>query len=413
MPRKRLNLGVKQNYSREALQKAIDEVKEKRCTMRKASETYKVPLSTLCDNVNGKSQTNKIGAKPKLSLETEELLADYFAKLIQGGFAPTFNHVNKIIGDFLFKNNLQHLFKNGCPGRDWYYEFKKRWRAKFDNETVCSLETAQERPGVGTNCEVNTREKLLAFFSLVSKHYASFTNEPQHIWCLDEVSLALNRSDTKILHKRSSKATSKRMSQQSASNRGDEEEEKSFFTLVTCFNAAGDYLPPFIIFKSKTVTFGELKHKRLSGAQFATSPSGWMEKEQFVYWFREMFVENLMKKASTTSGTGTRPNLLFLESCAFNITIELLKLALENEINFLFIPQNCSNVPLNPAEVGLHRHVKIIWHKILDKYANKTHLKLINRQHLPYLLSKMMEKVFTKVNSQLVNKPNQIYFKGV
>jgi hypothetical protein len=107
MPRKRINLGLKQRYGHEALLKAVEDVRNKKYTMRKASEIYKVPLSTLCDNVNGKSQSNKIGAKPKLNTQTEEILADYFSQLIQSGFNPTYNHVNRIISEFLVEHNLR------------------------------------------------------------------------------------------------------------------------------------------------------------------------------------------------------------------------------------------------------------------------------------------------------------------
>ena len=107
MPRKRINLGLKQRYGHDALLQAVDDVRNKRCTMRKASEIYKVPLSTLCDNVNGKSQSNKIGAKPKLSPQIEEILADYFASLIQTGFNPTYNHVSRIIADYLNTHGMR------------------------------------------------------------------------------------------------------------------------------------------------------------------------------------------------------------------------------------------------------------------------------------------------------------------
>lgn len=108
MPRKRINLGLKQKYGQEALLQAVEDVRTRKYTMRKASEIYKVPLSTLCDNVNGKSKSNKIGAKPKLTPQIEELLADYFATLIHtGSFNPTYNHVSRVISDYLHKHQMR------------------------------------------------------------------------------------------------------------------------------------------------------------------------------------------------------------------------------------------------------------------------------------------------------------------
>lgn len=227
MPRKRLNQGLKQRYSPEALQKAVEMVREKRCTMRKASEIYKVPLSTLCDNVNGKSQTNKIGAKPKLSAEIEETLANYFGKLVLGGFNPTYGHVNKIIADFLRKQNMSHLFKNGCPGRDWFYEFKKRWAHKFlvsdgggvggdggqhfevdVNNNMMMIESSgvdNLNDSIISAAVVNNQqEKINSFYGLVCKHYETFDygSRPENVWTLDECAFTLDCNESIVMQKK-------------------------------------------------------------------------------------------------------------------------------------------------------------------------------------------------------------------
>lgn len=59
-------------------------------------------------------------------------------------------------------------------------------------------------------------------------------------------------------------------------------------TCVCCFNAAGMYIPPILIFKRMRFK-DELKEGAPPGTEFTCSESGWITSELFVKW-RKHFI---------------------------------------------------------------------------------------------------------------------------
>ena len=73
--------------------------------------------------------------------------------------------------------------------------------------------------------------------------------------------------------------------------------EKTYYTVNSCCSAAGEYMPPYILFKAKSNRFVySWVNDGPNGALYNTSPSGWMEVDQFNAWFNE-FV-NFVSKCS-------------------------------------------------------------------------------------------------------------------
>lgn len=73
------------NYTHENLQKAVNDVKSHRKTLREAAECYGIPKSTLYDKVKG-IKTKKHGGQTKLSELDEKKLVDGIITLSEWGF---------------------------------------------------------------------------------------------------------------------------------------------------------------------------------------------------------------------------------------------------------------------------------------------------------------------------------------
>ena len=105
------------------------------------------------------------------------------------------------------------MFKNGCPGRDWYYEFKKRWRHKFEGNSSSptsqnqqtSVSSTDENTPVNSSSEAREEkndnsseyeEKMDSFVASLTRYFSSFdySTRPENIWTLDEISLSLECS---------------------------------------------------------------------------------------------------------------------------------------------------------------------------------------------------------------------------
>ena len=96
----------------------------------------------------------------------------------------------------------------------------------------------------------------------------------------------------------------------------------------------------------------EWKENGPEGAVYSTSPSGWMETENFLCWFNEVFLAN------TRHLNGNR--LLFLDGHVSHMSIELIQCAIENKVTILSIPAHTSHV-LQPLDVGVFKEVKSHW----------------------------------------------------
>lgn len=64
-------------YTEDDLTAAMPAVRQKRLSMKKASEDYHVPLTTLFDNLSGKSRKRTKGQERLLSDEEENALVNY------------------------------------------------------------------------------------------------------------------------------------------------------------------------------------------------------------------------------------------------------------------------------------------------------------------------------------------------
>lgn len=169
------------------------------------------------------------------------------------------------------------------------------------------------------------------------------------------------------------------------------------FTLVSCTNAAGECLPPFVVYKSKFPKYDKLvDNNRLPNSIFCSSPTGWLQSQHLLDWFRDSFLARVSSSTSTSIGGG--PKILLIDAATTDeLSMELVELATSNNVHLICIPSSSlSNDAslLSPIEAGVHRHVRSIWRKILEKYVLKTNATHISRNHLPYLLCKLYEKAF-------------------
>ena len=102
---------------------------------------------------------------------------------------------------------------------------------------------------------------------------------------------------------------------------------KIFTTSLIYGNAAGEILPLFIIYASKTLnplctTDGP------PGSKFAASDSGWITKSLFSQWFK-WFVGYT---------NDARPILLVMDNHTCHIRIEVIEMAKRNQILLLLLP---------------------------------------------------------------------------
>jgi transposase len=75
----------RQNYTSDLIQRALNDIENNGLSQRKTAEKYDIPLSTLNDAYNKVRSSHKIGRKPILSEEIEEILYQILIRLSDVG----------------------------------------------------------------------------------------------------------------------------------------------------------------------------------------------------------------------------------------------------------------------------------------------------------------------------------------
>ena len=118
-------------------------------------------------------------------------------------------------------------------------------------------------------------------------------------------------------------------------------EREKTHTVVTCVSASGFSIPPMIIYPRKRMT-AKLTEEALPGTLFDCSDNGWINQELYLRWFK-FFIANI---------PSARPVLLIQDGHGSHISLDVIRLARENDASFLCLPAHTTHL-LQPLDVGV------------------------------------------------------------
>lgn len=318
------------------MQKAIEAVRSKSLGYLAAAKRFSVPRATLfrlC-NTEGNPETvckTKLGKKPVLTPELENELVQYLLIMDQKFFGLTRRDVRSMAFQLARRNNLPHPFSllRESAGKDWFSSFMNRHKATLSLRKPTGTSIAR---AVGFN-----RENVTEFFDLLEKVMAENHYGPDRIYNVDESGLC-------IVQSRCPEVVSMRGKRQvgalTSAERG------SLVTIVLCMNAAGDFVPPMIIFPRKKSS-DQLKKGAPAGSLFAFHPSGWIQTDLFTKWF-DHFLEK-------TKPSATNPILLVLDGHHTHTrNLDVILKAKERFVTILCLPPHTTHKmqPLDKTVMG-------------------------------------------------------------
>nr|CAH7740421.1 unnamed protein product [Callosobruchus chinensis] len=223
-------------YSQSAIKNALYEIRENHLSIRKASEQFGVPRSTLQDIIKGKTLEDarkRTGPPPILTWEGEEKIAKWVVEIAKCGFpikkSDFLSTVRKIAQDL----GKSALFKNKTPGQKWYLGFLKR-------HPEISLREAE---AINKARAVVTEESIRKWFSelqlfLMSNNLMEVMEDPTRIFNGDESGFSLCPKSGKVLAPKGFKNLYKITTGK----------EKENITVFMMFSADGAVCPPFVVF---------------------------------------------------------------------------------------------------------------------------------------------------------------------
>ncbi|KAF2891282.1 hypothetical protein ILUMI_14891 [Ignelater luminosus] len=166
--------------------------------------------------------------------------------------AYTAQQLQEAVEAYVKENGLKIPFKNSVPGDDYFVSFKRR--QGLSQKKLQAVEVVRKR---------NVDPFIIAkYFNLLKEVTSNVP--PKRIYNIDEMSFSLDRSRVKLVSEKGKTA-----------HRVTAVPGKEHFSVLMGANAAGEKLPPLIIFKRKNwLAKKDDKYLRMS---YAAIQSGWME----------------------------------------------------------------------------------------------------------------------------------------
>ncbi|CAG4950882.1 unnamed protein product [Colias eurytheme] len=375
MPRKYYRKSLRAtNYTQEDLNAALESIAKGERSQYAAAKHYRIPVSTLNDRIKGKTRikSQTLGRPTAIPIEIEFRLANALIILEKWGFGLSRIEIINLVEEFIKLNGIATPFKNGRPGSDWLYNFRKRHGLSIKKPQPIEHVRRQMTDPFIIEEYFNLLEKVLLDLDLI--------NRPSQVWNLDETSVSLDPSKTKVVGKMGK-----------ASSRTTFGTGKENITVLTAVNANGAKLTPLIVFKGKYVWnqwIADVKNEYGFELAYAASKKGWMETDIFRNYMEKVFIPNLGDE---------RPVLLIYDGHGSHVDISVVELATRNGITILKLPPHTSHL-LQPLDVCVFKSFKTRWDaKLVDWQRHNVGVKLPKKE-----FSKLFAQIWHEINPEII-----------
>lgn len=376
MPRKyQSELGSRpyRNYSEENLQKALDAVKSG-MSKKQASKTFKIPRSTLINKVLGR-HVNDPGGQRVLSDDEEKTLTSTLASVANWGFPLTKDDIRSVVKKYLDRKGVTVFrFKDNYPGPDFVENFIKR--NNLSVRTASNITTSRAKVSA---------EDVRKFFDNVKGVLNNCS--PQNLYNYDETNVTDDPGSKKVLVPKGVRRVERVQSH-----------SKQSISLMVCGNAAGDLLPPMVVYKAQNM-YENWKSGGPPGTVYKNSVSGWFDMDLFEIWFMEVLVPHINK----TRVNDTDEVVVIGDNLASHFSPRVSDYANQNNIYLTPFPPNATHL-MQPLDVAVFAPMKRKWRSVLDSWKTEARVHTsIPKEQFPGLLTRLWNSVKETSSSNIIS----------
>lgn len=360
-------------YSEADMEAAIQECRRGVPTAT-AAKKFGVPRVTLLNKVKGKTPIGrKMGRSCYLTEDIEKILVTWAKAMVKQGFPigkdDLLDSVKKIVDDL----KIETPFKNGRPGKRWYSSFLKRHH---------DLKPRQPQNLTASRASV-TASQIKNWFQEVSTYlndnnHNDILNEPQRVFNMDETAFFLNPKGSKVLAAKGERSVYQNINT----------DEKECYTVLLGGNAAGEVLPPMVVFKYERIP-REITLSVPTSWGIGRSDNGWMTRETFYEYICNIFHKWL------DDNNIKRPVLLFIDGHTSHLSYHVSKFCSENGIILIALFPNATHL-LQPMDVAVFRSLKGSWKAAVHSWRlQNIDTPILRKVNFCPLLNKVLNDALT------------------
>ena len=365
------------SWNKDSLDMACQEVREGRLSIRRAADTYQIPKSTLSDRVSGRvREGSHSGPSRYLTDEEEAELVYFLVGSANVGYAKTKKDVLAIVSRVAESKGLTN-----CPvSHGWWESFRKR----HPHLTLRTAEKLSYARYVSTDPDIIDK-----YFDLLKDTLSDnkLLDRPAQIFNCDETGLPLDLTPPYVIaakgqkHPRTVVAGSKKQ-----------------ITVLACANAAGNALPPLVIFARKALN-PQLTHGDVPGTMYGLTDSGWMDGEVFDNWFSHHFLVH---------APAVRPLLLLLDGHSTHYNPSFVRKAAQEKVIVFCLPPNTTHIT-QPLDKGVFGPLKVAWAEQCHRYIQLNPGKVVTQYEFMDLFSRAWCKAMTVSNIMSAFRTTGVY----
>ncbi|XP_031669824.1 uncharacterized protein LOC116359919 [Oncorhynchus kisutch] len=360
----------RRQYSREALETAVEKVKSG-MSLREASRESGIPHTTLQDHKNNKYA---FAPHPNLALTTEEehSLICYVLWMADHAF-PISRTVVKALAVAIIKESGRSTVVNLERGLsdNWWSRFRAR-HPELSARVADPLHRARVQGA--------TPAAIKGFFDVYEPIFVShgLEHKPHLIFNCDEMGFSdMLKSREKVLCRKGREHIYQQQQQQHTT--------REHITVRCCVSAAGESIPPFIIFH-KCLPSTTYALEGPPKALYGVSPKGYMDAELFLKWLL-LFVKHAPKE---------RPLVLVVDQHKTHLSREVVKFCRENQVEVVCLPANTQ--VLQPLEISVFGPLKAVFSRNAARLGLVRGDLVIGKKHFSSMLREAYPQAVTKKN---------------
>ncbi len=328
----------RKTWANEQMEGALEAV-AKGQSVSKAARDHGVPKTTLLDRTSGRVVHGvKPGPRPYLSPTEEKDLGTFLKDCAKVGYGKTRKDVLSIAQSVAQEKGL---LRSERISEGW-------WRRFLERQSDLSLRQGDSTAHV--RMDAINRETLDQYFSLLHDTLKThhLLNKPSQLYNVDESGMPFNPRPPKVVSARGRKT--KKVRYRTSGKKGQ-------VTIVGCANAAGQTIPPMVIFDAARLnpvwTRGEVP-----GTKYGLSSNGWINTELFEGWLIEHFIENAVS---------ARPLFLLLDGHSTHYQPQVIRFARDHNVIMLCLPPHTTHES-QPLDVGVFAPLKSRWTQVCHDF---------------------------------------------